>query len=131
LNGPQQQSNILSADLIYDLTPVLSLGAKYGMRYGETRDRLGAGSWTKSIAHLGILRADVNIDREWDALLEARLLWTPTGKSSNLGALAAVYRHLGDNFKVGVGYNFGQFSDDLRDLTMDDHGIFINAVGKF
>jgi hypothetical protein len=30
-----------------------------------------------------------------------------------------------------VGYNFGSFSDDLRDLTMDDYGIFINAVGKF
>jgi hypothetical protein len=38
---------------------------------------------------------------------------------------------MGDNFNIGVGYNFGRFSDDLRDLVADDHGIFINAIGKF
>jgi hypothetical protein len=42
-----------------------------------------------------------------------------------------VYRHVGNNFKVGVGYNFGRFSDDLRDLKMDDRGVFLNMVGKF
>ena len=40
-------------------------------------------------------------------------------------------RRVGDNMKIGVGYNFGHFSDDLTDLTYDDHGIFVNAVGKF
>ncbi len=131
LNGPQQRSHILSADAIYDVTPILSIGGKYGVRYGETRDRDGTGGWSESIAHLGVIRADINIDREWEALLEARVLWSPTAESTNYGALAAIYRHLGENFKVGVGYNFGQFSDDLGDLTMDDHGVFINAVGKF
>ena len=29
------------------------------------------------------------------------------------------------------GYNFGSFSDDLRDLTLDDRGVFLNMVGKF
>lgn len=131
LNGPQQQSHILTADMIYDLSPMLSIGAKYGMRYGQTRDRSGTGSWTRSVAHLGIIRADITVHPQWEALLEARILWSPTGQSSNFGALAAVYRHMGENFKVGVGYNFGQFSDDLRDLTLDDHGVFVNAVGKF
>jgi len=32
---------------------------------------------------------------------------------------------------VGAGYNFGRFSDDLRDLTLDDKGPFLNIVGKF
>jgi hypothetical protein len=59
------------------------------------------------------------------------MLWSPSSKSKDLGALAAVYRHMGENFKVGVGYNFGQFSDDLSDLVADDHGVFVNAVGKF
>ena len=59
------------------------------------------------------------------------MLWSPTAESTNYGALAAVYRHLGESFKVGVGYNFGKFSDDLADLTHDDHGVFVNAVGKF
>jgi hypothetical protein len=131
LSGPQQKSHIISADAIYDLTPIISIGAKYGYRNGESRDRSGVGGWTKNNAHLGIVRADLNIDQKWDALLEARMLWSTTADSANFGALAAIYRHVGDNFKVGIGYNFGDFSDDLRDLEMDDHGVFINVVGKF
>ena len=45
------------------------------------------------------------------------------------GALVALYRYLGDHFKVGVGYNFTDFSDDLTDLSYDHHGVFFNLVG--
>jgi hypothetical protein len=48
-----------------------------------------------------------------------------------LRALLAICRHVGDNFKVGVGYNFGRFSGDLRDLTLDDEGVFLNVLGTF
>ena len=44
--------------------------------------------------------------------------------------LAGVYRHINENLKLGAGYNFGHFSDDLRDQTFDDRGIFINLLGK-
>ncbi len=129
--GPSQLSNILSADASYDLNKIVTVGAKYGFRIGETRDRSGAGGWTTSSTHLGILRADFHIVNKWDALLEGRLMWNPQSSSTDLGVLAAVYYDIGENFKIGVGYNFGSFSDDLRDLTYDDHGIFLNAVGKF
>ena len=129
-NGDYQRSHIFSADAIYDLSDFFSVGAKYGVRYGETRARAG-GNWEDSIAHLAVLRGDVNIDREWEVLLEGRMLWVPTSDSTQFGTLAAVYRHVGENFKVGLGYNFGRFSDQLSDLTADDHGVFINAVGKF
>jgi hypothetical protein len=130
VNGPYQRSHILSADAIYDVSDILSVGAKYGMRFGETRDRTGD-NWVSSVAHLVVVRGDISVAREWDVLLEGRMLWSLSSKSRDLGALAAVYRHMGENFKVGVGYNFGQFSDDLSDLVTDDHGVFVNAVGKF
>ncbi len=129
--GPAQLSHILSADANYDVTPILTLGAKYGFRIGQTKDRDGSSDWQKASAHLGVIRADVTIVKDWDALIEGRALWIPQGGSVDFGALAAVYRHVGDNFKIGVGYNFGSFSDDLRDQTYDDHGVFINAIGKF
>ncbi len=47
------------------------------------------------------------------------------------GALVGVYRQIGDNLKVGVGYNFGRFSDNLTDLTHDDGGVFLNVIGQF
>lgn len=135
--APAQRSHILSADFTYDLVPWLSVGGKYGFRIGEVKYRIAdnAGAflpyWQRSSAHLGIVRADLHIVKEWDVLVEGRVMHQPEAKTTDFGALTAVYRHVGNNFKVGVGYNFGRFSDDLRDLTMDDRGVFLNMVGKF
>jgi hypothetical protein len=138
LFAPGQRSHILSVDVDYDLLPWLSIGAKYGLRHGEVRQRTGGGSgggfeddWQLSSAHLGIVRADLHVVKNWDLLLEGRVMHMPQAQTTDLGALAALYHHLGDNFKVGIGYNFGQFSDDLRDLTFNDRGAFLNVVAKF
>jgi hypothetical protein len=129
--GLEQISHIFGADVSYDVTDVLTMGAKYGFRIGDTRPRDRSSDWEQGSAHLGIIRADLTVIKNWDVLAEGRVLYAPDSESVNIGALAAIYRHLGDNFKVGVGYNIGSFSDDLRDITKDDHGIFINAIGKF
>jgi hypothetical protein len=137
LYAPAQLSHILSLDVNYDLLPWLTVGGKYGMRYGEVRYRTGDGSgtdfedWQRSTAHLGIVRSDIHVVKNWDVLLEGRVLHMPEAGTTDFGTLAAVYHHLGDNFKVGVGYNFGQFSDDLRDLTLNDQGAFVNVIAKF
>lgn len=129
-SGPYQRSHIASIDVSYDLTEKLTLGAKYGVRLGEQRDRAPGSSWDQSLVQLGILRADLHVVHNWDLLIEGRALWNTDTETVDLGALAAVYRHLGDNLKLGVGYNFGSFSDDLRDLVHDDQGVFINLIGK-
>jgi hypothetical protein len=45
------------------------------------------------------------------------------------GALVAMYRHVGDHVKVGLGYNFTDFSEDLTDLSFRHEGAFFNIVG--
>jgi hypothetical protein len=130
-SSPAQRSNIFSADASYDVTQKLTLGVKFGGRIGEIKDRTAGATWQGSQAYLGVLRADYHIVNEWDALVEGRVLWSPTTESTDFGLIAAIYRQLGDNFKVGVGYNFGSFSDDLRDIPHDDQGVFINLIGKF
>lgn len=135
--APAQSSHILSADMTYDLLPWLSIGGKYGFRYGEVRYDSGAelGSafedWQTSTAHLGVIRTDLHIVKEWDILLEGRVLYMPEADTTDYGVVAAVYRHIDDNIKIGIGYNFGVFSDDLRDLTLNDRGVFFNIVAKF
>jgi hypothetical protein len=128
--GPSQLSHILSADVMYDLNDWLSVGGKYGLRYGAFRDRTNASTWETELAQLGVLRLDVQVTENWEALLEGRMLWASEG-GKDTGVLSGVYRKMGGNFKIGVGYNFGRFSDDLRDMVADDHGVFINAIGKF
>ncbi|MCB1417672.1 MAG: TonB-dependent receptor [Notoacmeibacter sp.] len=130
MNGPSQQSHIVSIDGNYDVNRWLTLGAKYGARFGRRRDR-GTQIWSSSDAHLGIVRADLHVVHKWDLMVEARALHLTQTKTTDFGFLAAAYRHVGDNFKFGVGYNFGRFSDDMRDLTYDDQGVFVNMVGKF
>ena len=129
--GPKQRSHVISLDGTYDINEIVSVGAKYGFRYGEISESRTGDDFTKSTAHLGVVRLDLHVVKNWDAVLEGRVLHLPEAESTRYGAFAAVYRHFGENFKLGIGYNFADFSDDLTDLTYDDQGIFINAIGKF
>lgn len=129
--GPKQRSHVLSADFVYDLSDRLSVGAKYGIRAGEVSASRDEADFVKSTAQLAIVRADYHVVKNWDVLLEGRALWLSELDQVNYGVLAGVYRHIGDNLKLGVGYNFGRFSDDLTDLTLDDEGVFVNVIGKF
>ena len=130
LLGPAQRSHIFTADGSYDVTEKLTIGAKYGFRIGEVSTNRVDTNFDESSAHLGVIRADFHVIKKWDLLLEGRVLATPSTDTVDYGALAALYRHVGDNFKVGVGYNFGEFSDDVSDVTYDEGGVFFNVVGK-
>lgn len=128
--GPAQRSHVFTADGIIDLNQYFSFGAKYAYRMGEVSNSRAAEDFVESSAHLGIVRLDAHIVKKWDALLEARVLGSPTANTTNYGFLAGVSRHINDNIKLGAGYNFGRFSDDVTDLTHDDKGAYINVVGK-
>lgn len=128
---PMQKSHILSADAIYDVSEKFSIGGKFGYRRGEVSSSRTTNDFTKSIAKLGIVRGDYHVVNNWDVFAEGRVLAMPKIKQNNYGFVAGVYRHMNDNIKVGVGYNFGQFSDDISDLTLNDEGSFLNVIGKF
>ena len=130
-SSPAQRSHIVSGDVSYQVNKNLTLGAKYAARIGQIRERVAGAKWERSTVQLGALRADLHVVQEWDAMLEARMMWSQTTDETDIGLVAALYRHFGDNMKVGVGYNFGRFSDDLRDLSQNDHGVFLNVIGKF
>ena len=126
-----QKSHILSADTIYELTPQWSIGGKYAMRIGELSASRTNPEFFRSRARLTILRVDWHVLRRWDMLLEGRRLDLLDAQDTRSGGLLGVYRELGDHIKLGVGYNFTNFSDDLTDLSYDSRGAFINIVGKY
>lgn len=131
LAGPRQQSHVFSADFVYDINQRVSLGAKYGVRLGRVNWDRSNDDYAASTAQLGVVRLDVHIVNEWDLMAEGRGLWMSELEQVNYGLLAGVYRQMGDNLKIGFGYNFGRFSDDLTDLTWDDKGVFVNVIGQF
>jgi hypothetical protein len=126
-----QKSSILSTDASYDITAWVTVGAKYAFRMSELKDNALGGPWFDSQAHLLIGRMDLHVAKEWDLLGELRMLETTTTGEKKTGALVGVYRHMNDNFKFGVGYNFTEFSDDLANLRQNNRGVFVNAIGKF
>lgn len=129
-NAFEQRSHVLSVDGLYDLTPKLSLGAKLGYRFGELRDVAANGDWYDSRAWLGIVRADWHVVHEWDVIGEWRMLDAKEARDTRAGALVGVYRHVNPHVKVGVGYNFTDFSDDLTNLDFRSRGWFVNLLGK-
>ncbi|HEY8577176.1 MAG TPA: TonB-dependent receptor [Devosia sp.] len=129
--GPAQRSHILSVDANYDLTPTLTVGAKYGLRIGEVSRSRAVEDFAASTVHLGVIRADLEVLEDWSVMLEARALYQQETATTDLGALAAVSYDISDEVTLGVGYNFGRFTDDLSDLTFDDQGVFLNMTAKF
>ena len=129
--SPKQRSVIFSADLNYDVTDKLTLGGKYGYREGRVSVNRESDIFVSSDAHLGVIRADYRVNKKWDALVEGRALWVTLADDMRLGALGAIYRHIGDNVKVGVGYSLSDFSDDLTDQSFTSHGPFLNILSKF
>ncbi len=130
LNGPRQRSHILSFDVNYDISKQVTLGAKYGYRLGEVADR-DSDTFSKDTADLAILRLDYHVVHNWDILLEGRMSNQREAKVTDYGVLAGVYRHFGNNMKLGVGYQWGDISDDLRSIEGKKEGVFLNLVGKF
>ncbi len=126
-----QRSHIGAVDLMYDLTPRLTVGGKYAYRNGQVALDREQPDYFDSSAHLYVLRADWHFTRRWDALLEGRMLDLPDAQDQRTGALVAIYRHVGNHFKIGVGYNFSDFSDNLTQMDYRHQGVFINVVGKY
>ena len=124
-----QRSHIASVDLTYDITSAWTIGGKYAYRMGEVSlDRVNT-NFFDNTAHLALLRVDWRFRKSWESMVEGRVLDLPDVEQRRSGAVVALYRYLGKNFKVGAGYNFTDFSDDLTDLSYDHQGFFLNVVG--
>lgn len=129
-DGPQQRSQVLSVAASYDLSRHFTLGGKLGYRTSEVADR-GTDDFTPNTATLLVGRIDWHVVDKWDVLGEGRVLYTEESDITETGALIGVYRHINDNVKVGLGYEWGAVSDNETDLEYDAQGIFLNLVGKF
>ena len=113
----------------YDLLPWLTVGGKYAYRQSQVSLDRSNPEFFANDANLYVLRSDVRFREHWELMVESRLLDMPDLGEHKLGALAAISRYVGDHFKVGVGYNFADFSDDLTDLNYDHQGVFLNLTG--
>ena len=124
-----QKSHIASVDVTYDITQNFRLGGKYAYRMSQVSLDRDNPVFFDNNANLYVIRGDYRFMKNYEVLVEGRMLDMPDIGERKTGALAAVSRYLGDHLKIGLGYNFTDFSDDLTDLDFDHSGFFLNLTG--
>jgi hypothetical protein len=125
-----QKSHIAAVDVSYDITQNFSIGGKYAYRLGQVSLDRDNPEFFDNNASLYVIRGDYRFRKNWEFLVEGRLLDMSDLNEQRSGALATVSRYLGDHLKIGIGYNFTDFSDDLTDLSYDHSGVFLNVTGS-
>ncbi len=125
-----QRSNILSLEGIYNPDQKWEFAAKLMQREGEVRLGRLTGEWADSTATFAAGQVRYGFADKWHSLLEYRWLGVDDG-GDRQGVLVGVDRDIGRNFRVGLGYNFTEFSDDLTNFDYDHEGVFLNVVGKY
>jgi hypothetical protein len=104
----------------------LSLGEKVAAKRRD-EPALGSASWMI----LWVNRISLHVTRAWDAVFEYRLLSGPGPTLSN-GVSLEVNRILVGHLRLGVGWNFADFSDDeLRLGRGSEKGVFVRAEGFY
>jgi hypothetical protein len=125
-----QRSQVVSLEGIYRPLNHWEFALKAARREGEVRMGRMTGVWADSAATLLAGQVRYGITTHWHGLLEYRNLTVKDGGRRH-GALVGVDRDIGKNFRVGVGYNFTDFSDKLTNFDYDHRGWFLNVVGSY
>jgi hypothetical protein len=125
-----QRSQILSLEGIYKYNQRWEYVGKLARREGEVRFGRGVGEWADSATTFAAGQIRYELRTRWHALAEYRWLDVDDG-GTRQGFLLGLDRDINKYFRIGVGYNFTEFSDDLTDFDYDHRGAFINLVGMY
>jgi hypothetical protein len=122
-------SNVFSADWSYQLTPKFEWVGKQAVRY-RTTHYLDAD--LDSTTMLSIQRLNMQLIRDLAVGLEARRLQADESEDTASGWLAEIAWERFEHMRIGIGYNFTDFSDDLlRNRSYSERGVFLRLQGVY
>jgi hypothetical protein len=132
VNGSEydQRSQIVSLEGVYKFDEKWEFAVKYATRIGEARYGRGSGEWFDSQTSFYAGQVRYDIFYKWHGLFEYRVLEVKDGGIKQ-GYMVGVDRDITKNLRVGAGYNFTDFSDDLTKLDYRYRGWFVNIVGTY
>jgi len=126
-----EKSLVASMEMAYQVNRLWEAGGKLAFKEAETRNARDAGPWADNDATLLASRLRYHLRFKWDAMAEYHWLQSDASDDLSHGALLSVGRHVGNNLKFAVGYNFTRFDDSLLNDDADVKGWFVNLVGKY
>jgi hypothetical protein len=126
-----QSAHILATDISYDVNRYFGLVEK--LAFKRSTVNTSAGDTVAVNTFLTANRINFHVTRKWDLALEYRILAQSYALDTlKQGALVEVDREFYEYVRLGVGYNFTDFSDDLRDVnSFKSQGPFVRMTGKF
>jgi len=125
-----QRVHIGSVEGSYDLNRKWELGSRLARKIGSERLGRDQGQWLDATLTFAQVRLRYHLIKKWDGLFEYRAVELKESKDLQSGFLVGLDYHLGGNFKLGCGYNFTRFNDDLTNFSFNSSGWFLNIVGK-
>lgn len=125
-----QKSHVLATEGLWRPDRTWEFAGKLAHREGRVRAGRGSGDWFDSGVSFAALQTRCTLPRQWHALAEYRWLSVKDG-GVRPGWLLAVERDLTEQLRIGLGFNFTRFSDDLTKLDYRYRGWFVNVVGTY
>ena len=126
----EDRRHVIAFEAIYDLNDYFQLAGKTA--YRMLKEKAYPRDWVSSDTSLNILRLNYHFIKKWEAGLEYRILANRQIEDRKKGWLLEIDREIGEYFRLGVGYNFTDYSDDLRyDDDYSAEGWFFRVVGKY
>ncbi len=125
-------SHIIEIEAIYSLTAHWDIGGKYAYKNKTQAFERASGDYVmvESDINLYGISLAYRIMKDWDITGEYHWKTDTINEELEHGALLSFNKHVSDNFKVGIGYNFSGFDSNLANEDYDSHGVFVNLVGK-
>lgn len=130
-SDPDAQSLLASLEATLQMSQRWQVGGKLAHKQSEIRTDRDLGTWFENDASLASARVKYHMNHHWDATAAYHWMNSDASQDTQHGAMVSIDRHLGSKMKVGIGYNFTNFTDDLKDTESDVEGWFVNLVGKF
>ncbi len=124
-------AHIFSLDVAYEVFRHLGMVDKVADKSASIRSAITDNVTLNSF--LWAHRFNFHVTRKWDVAVEYRALWQSNlAKALRHGALFEVDREVYDYVRIGAGYDFTDFDDNLRSSnSFKSHGPFVRLTGKF
>ncbi len=111
--------DVITLETAIQLTPRLEWLAKYAHR--DQEERIGGGATAESSLLLVVQRLNFEFYKRWAVGGEFRILRESDGNDQRSGWLGEVSYRLQKHVRLGVGYNFTDFSDD--EFSQNDYSV--------
>lgn len=126
-----QKAHVSSLEGVYRWTHRFESAIKLADRVAKVKMARDQGAWFDSNMFFTAIQGRYEVRDQWYAMAEYRWLNVEDGGNKQ-GMLVGVDKDINQNFRVGVGYNFTDFSSDLTRVdNFKNRGWFLNFVGYY